>query len=179
MRKIFCFMATSADGYHERRNHELDWHVVDDEFNEFAVEMLDSVDILVFGRVTYDMMAAYWPNADEDPVTVRMNGTSKIVVSRTLDEAGWAGTRVVNDTGDLGKLKQEPGKDIVILGSSALTAGLLADGLVDELWLMIMPVVLGDGIPVFRSANQTALTLTGTRPFRSGNVLLTYQPEAS
>jgi len=183
-RKIFSFLVASADGYYEGPNQEFDWPLVDAEFNEFAVHQLDEVDTIVFGRVTYSLMAQWWPTdaaKEADPVVAsRMNGLPKIVVSRTLDEAEWANTRLIKDgVGDeLAKLKQLPGKDMVIMGSSKLTVSLLEMGLVDELRIMVNPVVLGDGKSLFRTAKgRISLKLLKTRPFDSGNVLLVYQPD--
>jgi dihydrofolate reductase len=185
MRKIFAFLVTSVDGYYEGPNQEFDWPVVDDEFNEFAVRQLDEADTLLFGRVTYDGMAAYWPTPaarEDDPrVAARMNDFSKIVVSRTIDQADWANTRVVkvDVAAEIAALKRQPGRDIAILGSSSLTVSLLRLGLVDELRIMVMPVVLGDGRSLFRTADERiGLELLTTRPFSSGNVLLTYRPVA-
>jgi dihydrofolate reductase len=146
MRKLFSFMMATADGYYEGPNQEFDWPNVDEEFNDFAVEQLEEVDTLLFGRVTYETMAAYWPTpaAEQDDARVveRMNNISKIVASRTLDEAGWTNTRLVTDvTDELGELKSEPGKDIAIFGSSNLTASLLQAGLVDELPTVTQPFV--------------------------------------
>lgn len=185
MRKIFAFLVTTVDGYYEGPNEEFDWPVVDEEFNEFSVEQLDEVDTLLFGRVTYQGMAAYWPTsaaAEYDPrIAARMNSISKIVVSRTLDNAEWANTRLVKDgvAEELAELKQQQGKDIAIFGSSALTVSLLELGLLDELRIMVNPVALGAGRSVFRTAaERIRFTLLRTRVFDSGNVLLVYQPAA-
>jgi dihydrofolate reductase len=183
MRRIFAFLVSSVDGYYEGPNQEFDWPVVDDEFNQFAIEQLGEVDTLIFGRVTYEGMASYWPTPaaeQNDPeVTGAMNSLNKIVVSRTLGEATWANTRLVKDdvVGELTRLKQRPGKDMVIMGSSNLTVNLLRAGLVDELRIMVMPVVLGDGHSLFRTAeDRIGLKLVSVKPFKSGNVWLTYQP---
>jgi dihydrofolate reductase len=185
MRKIISFLVATVDGYYEGPNQEFDWPVVDEEFNQFAVQQLDEVDTLVFGRVTYQGMAGYWPTAaaqENDPmVAERMNSISKIVVSRTLDTAEWANTRLLKDdvVEEMTKLKQQPGKDIAIFGSSDLTVSLLRAGLIDELRIMVNPVVLGDGKSLFRTAgDRISLKLLRTRPFSSGNVLLSYQPAA-
>ena len=183
MRKIFAFIMTTLDGYYEGPNQEFDFWVVDEEFNQFAVEQLDEVDTLLLGRVTYQEMAAYWPTPageqDDPTVAARMNGLSKIVVSRTLDKAEWVNTRLI--TGDvateLTTLKEQRGKDIAILGSSDLTASLLQTGLLNEVRIMVNPVVLGAGKSVFRTAGERAgLKLLKSRCFKSGNVLLYYQP---
>ena len=183
MRKIFAFIMTTLDGYYEGPNQEFDFWVVDEEFEEFSVEQLDEVDALLFGRVTYEGMAAYWPTPaaerDDPRVTAKMNGLSKIVVSRTLEKAEWANTRLIKeDVGQaLRELKQQPGKDIAIFGSSDLTVSLLEMGLVDEVRIMVNPVVLGAGKSVFRTAGERiSLKLMKSRPFDSGNVLLYYQP---
>jgi dihydrofolate reductase len=185
MKKIFAFIMTTLDGYYEGPDQEFDFWVVDEEFNRFAVEQLNEAGTLLFGRVTYEGMAAYWPTPaaeqDDPRVAARMNGLSKIVVSRTLAKAEWANTRLIgDDVGEqLPKLKRQPGKDIAILGSSELTVSLLKIGLVDEVRLMVNPVVLGAGTSVFRTADERiSLKLLKTRPFDSGNVLLYYQPAA-
>lgn len=183
MRKIFAFIMTTLDGYYEGPNQAFDFWVVDEEFDEFSVEQLDEVDVLVFGRVTYEGMAAYWPTpaAEQDDPTVaaKMNGLSKIVVSRTLEKAEWANTRLIKDdvTEELVRLKQQPGKDIAILGSSDLTVSLLQMGLVDEVRIMVNPVILGAGESLFRTAGERiSLKLLKSRPFNSGNILLSYRP---
>jgi dihydrofolate reductase len=182
VRKMFSFMVVTVDGYYEGPNQQfIDWPTVDEEFDEFSVEQLDEVDTLVFGRVTYEMMAAYWPTpaADEDDprVAERMNSLAKVVVSRTLDKADWANTRLISDIEGLRALKQRPGKDIAILASSDLTVSLLRMGLVDELRIMVSPLVVGAGKSVFKNAgNRVSLKLLRSRPFDSGNVLLYYQP---
>lgn len=105
MRKIFSFMMVTVDGYYEGPNQEFDFWVVDDEFGEYSAEQLDEVDVLVFGRATYEGMAAYWPTPaaqEDDPrVAARMNRIPKIVVSRTLEKAEWADTRIVSATDEL------------------------------------------------------------------------------
>jgi dihydrofolate reductase len=183
MRKVFAFIVTTLDGYYEGPNQEFDWPVVDEEFNEFAVRQLDEVDTLVFGRITYEGMASYWPTPEaqqDDPrVASMMNGLPKIVVSRTLERADWANTRLLRDdvAGEFARLKQRPGKDVAILGSSALTASLIEAGVVDEVRIMIAPVVLGAGMSLFRTAGRRiALRLADTRRFTAGNILLTYVP---
>ena len=110
-----------------------------------------------------------------------MNTTPKIVISRTLPQATWAGTQIISTRAEeeLARLKQQPGKDIVIPGSSTLTAGLLQTGLIDELRIMVNPVILGQGRSLFAGAGKTCLKLLKTRQFTSGNVLLCYQPSTN
>ena len=182
MRKMFSFMMTSADGYHADPGQTLDWHNVDQEFSQFALAQLREACAPAFGRVTYEGMAAFWPTPageESDPeVAKAMNTTPKIVISRTLPQATGVDTRIISNHAEeeLAKLKQQPGKDIVIPGSSTLTAGLLQTGLLDELRIMVNPVILGQGRSLFAGAGRTSLKLLKTRQFTSGNVLLYYQP---
>ncbi|MGE5138899.1 MAG: dihydrofolate reductase family protein, partial [Rudaea sp.] len=147
MRKLFLFMMTSLDGFFEGPGHDLDWHNTDEEFNDFAIAQLREIDTLLFGRITYEMMAAYWPTPSaiaSDPVVAeKMNSVSKIVASRTLDKSEWSNSRLVRDNiaGEVAELKRQPGKDLAIFGSSDLTVSLMEAGLVDELRIMVNPVV--------------------------------------
>ncbi len=183
MRKVFVFNLITLDGYFEGPKREIDWHNVDAEFNEYAVAMLDSVDTLLFGRVTYELMANFWPTADamkNDPVVAeRMNNLSKIVFSRTLDKVDWHNTRLVknNIEDEVIKIKKQPGKDVALLGSGSIMSQFAQHGILDEYRLMINPVVLGRGNPLFKDINdRLKFKLAKTRTFRSGNVLLYYQP---
>lgn len=184
MRKVIFFMLTTLDGFYEGPNREIDWHNVDEEFNEFAIEQLNSVDVLLFGRKTYELMAKYWPTpaaATDDPIVAdKMNRLPKIVFSRTLSSVDWQNTRLVkgNMAEEISKLKQQPGKDLIIFGSSDLAATFIQHGLLDEFRIMVNPVVLGSGIPLFKGVYQPLkLKLLKTRTFSSGNVLLYYQPQ--
>ena len=182
MRKIFAFLMVSLDGYHETSSGELFWHNVDDEFLDFVAAQLDEADTLLFGRRTYEHMAAFWPAEaglrGVPAVASRMNGFDKIVASRTLTDAAWGPVTVLSDdvAAQLGKVKEQPGKDIALIGSSGLAASLLGDGVIDEVRIMVNPVVLGRGHAVLAGAAETRLKLLRTRQFASGNVLLTFQP---
>jgi dihydrofolate reductase len=183
MRKIFWFEMATLDGYHETLESSLDWHTVDDEFQDFALRQLGEADTLLFGRRTYDLMAAFWPTAGpaaQPDIAEAMNRLPKVVVTTTLAAAGWAPATIISADveGELGRLKAKPGADIALIGSSALAASLLSLGLLDELRIMINPVVLGGGRPQLAGADRADLSLTGVREFRSGNVLLTYEPRA-
>lgn len=182
MRKVFLFMMISLDGYFEGPDHDLSWHNADgDEFQKFAVDQLDTIDTILFGRRTYDMMAEFWPSKqglETDPETARrMNELPKIVFSHTLKDATWENSRLgSSDVRDeVMKLKQAPGKDIAVFGSSNLCLSLLEDNLLDELRIMVNPIVIGEGTPLFAGINhRTQFKLTSTREFTSGNVLLNY-----
>ncbi len=183
MRKVIFAMLTSLDGFFEGPNREIDWHNVDKEFNEYAIDFLNSVDALLFGRVTYQLMASYWPTAtaiENDPMVAdKMNSLPKIVFSRTLDKVEWRNTRLVkeNIAEEVSKLKQQPGKDLAIFGSSDLALTSIQHGLIDEYRIMVNPVVLGNGKSLFKGIRERLnLKLLKTQTFASGNVLLYYQP---
>ena len=182
MRNIFLFMMVTLDGFFEGPNHEIDWHNVDEEFNEFAINQLHELDTLLFGRATYEGMASFWPTPfarENDPIVADlMNTTTKIVFSTTLAQAEWENSRLVKDhvAEEIAQLKQQPGKDIAIFGSSDLAVSLMRMGLLDELRIMVNPVVLGSGKTLFTGMNEKQnLKLLDTKAFRSGNVLLRYQ----
>jgi dihydrofolate reductase len=183
MRKLFSFNLMTLDGFFEGPNQDIGWHNVDAEFNEFAAEQLATIGVILFGRVTYQGMASFWPTPfaiENDPViAAQMNAFPKIVISRTLDTADWNNTRLIKDNvaAEITRLKQQPGKDLAIFGSGNLTASLMVMGLVDELRIMVNPVVLGKGTPLFKNIEHPLkLKLIKTRSFNSGNVLLYYQP---
>jgi dihydrofolate reductase len=181
MRKVLFQMMVTLDGFFEGPHHEIDWHVVDDEFNQYAWEMCSRADTLVFGRVTYQLMADFWPSAQalrDDPVTADwMNRLDKVVFSHTLNKVSWQNTRLVktDPVDEVARLKSLPGKNIAILGSSDLSLPLLKAGLIDEYRIMINPVVLGSGKRLFSGLEQRLnLKLTGTKVFHSGLVGLFY-----
>lgn len=183
MRKLFMFNLVTLDGYFEGLNNDISWHNVDAEFNEYAIDMLNSVDTLLFGRVTYDLMAGFWPSEAakrDDPIVAgKMNSLSKVVFSKTLKKAEWSNTRLVNDhmEEEIQSMKGQFGKDIVLLGSGSIVSQLAQRGLIDEFRIMVNPVVLGKGNPLFKGIKEKLdLKLLRTKVFRSGNVLLYYEP---
>ena len=181
MRKLIFQMVISLDGYFEGPNHEIDWHNVDAEFNDYAIDLLNKLDILIFGRKTYELMASYWPSPDalkNDPIVAgKMNSLAKIVYSKSLKNAGWNNTRLIQ-TGleeEIMKLKNQTGKDIAIFGSSDLTVTLMNKNLIDEYRIFMAPVVIGHGKPLFQGLNKRMkLKLINSKQFKSGNMLLTY-----
>src|SRR5712692_7181370 len=160
MRKVFLFMMVTLDGFFEGPNHEIDWHNVDEEFNEFAIHQLNDVDTLLFGRVTYQLMASYWPTQsakENDPIVAdKMNTLPKIVFSKTLNKVEWNNSRLVKDNiaEEIQKLKQQPGKDMVIFGSGSIVSTFTQLDLIDEYRIMVNPVVLGSGKPLFKGIND-------------------------
>lgn len=182
-RKIIAFLMVTLDGYHQTTDGDLSWHNVDDEFNEFAAAQIDEADTLLFGRKTYEGMSDFWrsPQAlevDAD-MTERMNSYPKIVVSRSLASAPWTPSTLISEDAPakLTRLKEQPGKDIMLLGSSSLAASLLDSGVLDELRIMVNPVILGAGDAALAGADRSSLELALVRQFASGNVLLTYRPQ--
>jgi dihydrofolate reductase len=183
MRTLASFIVTTLDGFYEGPGEELDWPVVDEEFNDFAVRQLDEADSLGFGRTTYEHMAGYWPTEQaqvNDPaITSRMNTKPKVVFSTTLNNATWSATTVARGEAaqQAAALKAKAGGELLVIGSAHLTASLAEAGLLDELRIMISPIVIGQGRSLFEDLKgRVSLTLLRVRKFDSGNVLLTYRP---
>jgi dihydrofolate reductase len=186
MRKVIVSEMVSLDGFFAGPNGEIDWHVVDEEFNEWAIAQLNAMDALLFGRVTYQGMASYWPTPaaiEDDPeVADKMNTLPKIVFSKTLDKVEWGkwnNARLVTDDlgAEISKLKQQPGKDMVIFGSGSIVSALTQLGLIDEYRILVAPVVLGSGVPLFKGiAKPFKLNLLRTKTLKTGVVLMYYEP---
>jgi dihydrofolate reductase len=176
------FNLVSLDGFFAGPEGEIDWFRTDDEFERFAIEHTGRARHLLFGRVTYELMASYWPTpeaeAAEPEIARLMNALPKTVFSRTLREVGWENTRLVGGdaAGEVTRLKRETDGDIFLFGSADLAATLTEAGLFDEYRLIVNPVVLGRGKPLFRGDGPLDLRLLSERRFRNGNLLLTYEP---
>ena len=184
MRKIVLFNLMTLDGYFEGENADISWHNVDEEFNDFAIAQLKSADVLLFGRKTYELMAGYWPTEaaiKDDPVVADlMNRIDKIVFSKSLEKAEWNHTRLVRENvlDEVKKLKSIPGKDVFIFGSADLSSTLIDHDLIDEFRIMINPLILGNGTPMFKNITmKIGLQLLKTKVFGNGNVLLNYIPK--
>jgi dihydrofolate reductase len=183
MGRVTSFMLITLDGYFEGPERDISWHQHDAEGSGFAMEGLKSGNTLLFGRVTYELMAGYWPTphaASNDPVVAKgMNNAEKIVFSRTLTKAGWNRASLVkgNIEEEIKKLKQTPGRNMTLLGSGSILTQLAQKGLIDDYQFMVVPVLLGNGTPIFKGIHsRLKLRLTSTRTFKNGNVLLCYQP---
>ena len=181
MRKVIFFNLISLDGYFEGPNRDINWHHADEEFNEFAIQQTGEFGALLFGRVTYELMVSYWPTEaakrDDPEVAGLMNSLPKVVFSTSLNNLEWENTKLVKDNfvEEVSKLKEQPGKDIAIFGSSDLAVTFIDLGLIDEFRIMINPVVLGGGKPILHGINsQLELKLIKVKEFKSGNVLLYY-----
>jgi dihydrofolate reductase len=187
MRKVILSNLVTLDGFFAGPTGELDWFIVDEEINEYANDLLCKVDAILFGRVTYQLLADYWPAAATNPSTSKsdleiadkMNNLPKIVFSKTLEEVKWNNSRLVkeNIAEEISKIKQQPGKDVVIFGSGSIVSTLMQLGLIDEYRIIVNPVVLGNGKPLFKGINDKQnLKLLKTMVFGSGVVILYYQP---
>ena len=183
MRKVIFFNLISLDGYFEGPNRDIDWHHVDEEFNEFAIQQTGEFGALLFGRVTYELMVSYWPTEaakrDNPEIAGLMNSLPKIVFSNTLEKVEWENTTLVKDNfvEEVSKIKEQPGKDIAIFGSSDLAVTFIDLGLIDEFRIMVNPVVLGGGKPILQGMkSKLELKLIKVKEFKSGNVLLYYEP---
>ena len=186
MRRLTVFNNVSLDGYFTDAKGDMSWaHNNDPEWNAFAAENASGGGALLLGRITYELMASYWPTAQAmasmPAVAKGMNSMPKFVASRTLREPAWSNTTVL--TGDLGAavrtLKQEPGPDIAILGSGSIVSRLAQEGLIDEFQLVLHPIAIGKGRTLFEGVTEKlTLTRTKSRTFGNGSVFVCYEPKA-
>jgi len=185
MRKLIFFMHTSLDGFVAGLNGEMDWIKVDDAIFDFVGTMTEQADTALYGRVTYQMMESYWPTAGEKPNaskhdiehSIWYNNVSKIVLSKTIKEIGQNNTKVISENipDNINKLKQQEGKNILIFGSPSASNSILNKGLVDEFWIFVNPILLGQGIPLFKDISERVkLSLIETKTFDIGVIALHY-----
>ena len=180
MRKLFWQMSVTLDGFMEGSKRELNYtaQVEDKDFDRYATEMLNSIDGILLGRVTYQLFAGYWPTATS-PDADRLNELPKFVFSRTLDKVDWRNSTLVkgNVADEVTRLKRQPGKDLALFGSADLASTFNGLGLIDEYRILVTPFVLGSGTPMFkRIKDRIALKLLKATPWSSGIVALYYQP---
>lgn len=182
MRKLGVFNFITLNGFYAGIGGDISWHPHTQEGNDFAIESQKSGSTLLFGRVTYQLMASYWPTpmaAQNNPaVAENMNKAQKIVFSRTLHKADWQNTILIKDSivDAIRKLKQEPGSDLTILGSGSIVNLFAEHGLIDSYSYMVDPVALGAGSQILTGLTKPLnLKLTGTRIFKNGSVLLNYE----
>ena len=186
MRRLSVFNSVTLDGYFTDAKGDMSWaHTAPDdaEWNEFVGGNVKGNGVLVFGRVTYDMMASFWPTPTAlqsmPNVANRMNSAEKIVFSRTMDKASWQNTRVIkaDPAAEIKKLKTDAGDDLVILGSGTIVAQLAQAGLIDEYQVVVVPIALGKGRTMFEGVNRRIeLRPISTRTFRNGNLFLRFEP---
>lgn len=187
MRKIILSIPITLDGYIEGPHRELDWVIADDDLHDFYAHLLQNADLLLFGRVTYELMVGYWPNARSDPSITpgearfadAINPMPKIVYSKTLEHVGW-NTQVIRsaDPEEIKKMKAKPGRDILLSGGATLARVFIQNGLVDEYQLMVQPVVIGAGTALFGGIrDMLKLDYLWNKPFNSGAIVLCYRPD--
>jgi dihydrofolate reductase len=186
MRKIVLFMHTSLDGFVAGPNGEMDWINVDNDMFEYAGMRTNEADTALYGRVTYQMMEAYWPTAGNQPAATKhdiehsrwYNKVAKIILSKTMRGANLPNTTIISDNApnEINKIKQQPGKEIIIFGSPSAAHSLMSENLIDDYWLFVNPILLGKGIPLFNDIkDRVKLKLAATNVFSSGVVCLHYE----
>tara|TARA_R110002096_G_scaffold1077_1_gene5813 strand:+ start:4722 stop:5294 length:573 start_codon:yes stop_codon:yes gene_type:complete len=185
MRKIISFMHVSLDGFVAGLNGEMDWISVDGEIFDHVGKRIGEGDTALYGRVTYQMMESYWPTAADKPEATKhdiehskwYSKVHKIVLSRTMNGEDLANTTVISNnlSDSIKELTQQDGEDILLFGSPTATHSLMQQNLIDGYWLFVNPIILGQGIPLFKDIkNKTKLELLSTRPFNSGVTELNY-----
>lgn len=179
-------MHTSLDGFVAGLKGELDWANIDDEMFDFVATMTDQADTALYGRVTYEMMQSYWPKAGEQLNATKhdkehsawYNKVSKVVLSKTISEKGLDNTTVISDqlADNINKIKKQDGKNILIFGSPGASQSLLNQGLIDGFWLFVNPIILGQGMPLFKDiTGTTKLKLVESKTFACGVIALHYE----
>ena len=188
MRNVILLMHVSLDGFAARPDGDLDWIRFDEYLADDVGKLTATADTALFGRVTYQMMAGYWPTAAESPTATKhdieharwVNQAPKIVFSRTLEHVAWANSHIVRDNipAEIARLKQQPGKNLLMIGSVETAHTFMRFGLIDEYRINVNPVVLGRGVPLFTELEKPVdLRLTDTRTYVSGVVSLHYQKQ--
>lgn len=185
MRKLVSFMHVSLDGFVAGPHGEMNWIKVDDEIFDYAGYRTNAADTALYGRVTYDMMEAYWPTAADQPNASRHDRehsawykkVEKVVLSRSMDGQKLPNAKIVKDNiaDEINELKKAPGEEIIIFGSPSASHALMQENLIDEFWIFVNPVLLGQGIPLFKNIDEKVnLKLFKSHPFSCGVVCLHY-----
>lgn len=185
MRKIISFVHISLDGFVAGPNGEMNWIKVDEELFDHVGKRIEKTGAALYGRKTYEMMEAYWPTAGDKPNASKhdtehsawYNNAHKIVLSKTLKGRHLPNTTIISDnlSEHINRIKQQPGSEVLLFGSPTATHALIAQGLIDGYWLFVNPIVLGQGIPLFKNIKaKTKLSLLNTQRFASGVTELDY-----
>lgn len=186
MRSLVSFMHVSLDGFVAGPNGEMGWIKVDEEIFDYAGQRTSESDTALYGRVTYQMMESYWPTAADKPNASKHDKehsewykkVDKVVISKSMQGQQLPNTIIIGDdiAHRVNALKQQAGKEIIIFGSPGASHTLMQYGLIDEFWLFINPIILGQGIPLFKDVKEaTKLTLVKSFQFASGVVCLHYK----
>lgn len=185
MRKIISFMHISLDGFVAGLNGEMDWIKVDEDIFDYGSKRINEGDTALYGRVTFQMMENYWPTAADKPDATKhdiehskwYSKVHKIVLSKTLKEAGLTNTKIISEnlSDRINEIKQQAGNEILLFGSPSATHSLIQQNLIDGFWLFVNPIILGQGIPLFKNIkDKIKLKLLTTRQFASGVTELNY-----
>jgi dihydrofolate reductase len=186
MRKLVLFMHVSLDGYTTNSKKQMDWVIADEDMFDIAGQQTQKSDTALYGRGTYEIMENYWPTAADKPGATKhdiehsmwYNNVQKVIVSTTLSGSEIKNTKFISDNlpDEIRKLKNEKGKEIVMFGSPTLASSLMQENLIDEYWLFINPIVVGQGIPLFKNIKHyIELELITSQTFASGVVCLHYK----
>jgi dihydrofolate reductase len=179
MAKLIMWNLMTLDGFVEGPNRDISWHldVWGEELEQLSIEQLNAAGGLLFGRVTYELMANYWPS-ETGAVADFMNAAPKYVFSRTVQKSGWNNTQVFSaDVAEtVARLKRDSAKNIFLFGSAELAGSLIPHGLIDEFRIAVNPIILGGGTPLFKPAEKLKLKLIDSRPLSTGIVVLRYGP---
>jgi len=186
MRPLVSFMHVSLDGFVAGPNGEMDWIKVDDEIFDYVGDRTKGCDTALYGRVTWQMMEGYWPTAADKPNPSKhtiehaawYKKVDKVVLSKSMEGQQLPNTIIISDDIEhrIKALKQQAGSEILMFGSPGATHSLLKYGLIDDFWLFLNPIVIGNGIPLFKDVPQvTKLTLEKSKAFGSGVVCLHYR----
>jgi dihydrofolate reductase len=185
MAKLVVFNSVTLDGYFSGPNGDISWAKTrqDPEWTSFVADNAKGGGLLIFGRVTYELMKSYWPTPEarkDNPVVAeRMNNLPKVVFSKTLDSATWNNTKLVrgNLSAEIRRMKEESAEDMAIMGSGTIVSQLTNEGLIDEYQIVLTPVVLGEGRTMFDGIKDNlTFKLIKSRTFGNGNAFLRYEP---
>ena len=189
MRKIVSFVHVSLDGFVASTDEgmaSLGWINITEDLFDYVEQRIGTTDSALYGRVTYQMMESYWPTAADQPNATKHDiehsrwykQATKIVLSRTMQGKNLPHTKIISSdlADEITRLKQGAGSDILMFGSPTATHSLMAENLIDEYWLFVNPILLGQGVPLFKGIkNRTALKLVTSKVFPSGVVCLQYE----
>lgn len=181
MARLIMWNLMTLDGFVEGPNRDISWHedVWGEELEQLSIQQVNEAGGLLFGRVTYELMANHWPSAT-GTVAEFMNAAPKYVFSRTVKKSPWNNTQIFTDDapGTVARLKRDSAKDVFLFGSADLAATLIPHGLIDEFRIAVNPVILGGGTPLFKPGEKVRLKLIDSRPLSTGIVILRYMPAA-
>ena len=179
MARLIMWNLMTLDGFVEGVNHDISWHsdVWGEELEKLSIEVGKAASGLMFGRVTYELMANYWPS-EKGEIADFMNALPKYVFSRTLKTSAWNNTQMFSADvpGTVARIKRDGAKDIFLFGSADLAAHLIPHGLIDEFRIALNPLLLGGGSPLFKPGQRVKLKLIDSRPMSTGIVILRYEP---